>query len=308
MAGIPSRRVQGTGILPELPQAVQPPKPGLHPLAELIHETGHQPAGHAATQDTASTPAPGHAAPAMPFLDADSGRPEVNGPTLAEIKAGQILAPGQRSQAVLELRKLLNSAGCAVDIKGPDLERMDDKVVAALSKFQIGHHLATSQSPHKGLFGPTTLASLQKEAAAGTYDKEIGKRIATAAVKAKLNDNSSGHQCYAYVSDYIEHSLKTNFLTGMHAYMAADQLAKSHFFKETKATGAQLKDLPDGAIIVYPAQGGHSSGHIEVVASHPKTGAKVAISDFTRPLTPSPWGNVSDAKVKYRVFLPVGGH
>ena len=289
--------------IPSLPTLKTAPLPELRkPEGPAQTEPTPAPGGDAVPVDLRLPGLPfGPAAPTLEFLQ--DTLPQ--GPGLAEIKNGEILAPGQRGPAVPALRALLTEAGYAVPLKGENMDLMDELVVAALSRFQLTEKLVAPDSPHKGLLGPTTLARLQKEAAEDDYDPEAGKRIAKAALKAKLNDHSSGRQCYAYAANYIEHGVKSNFLTGLHAYMAADQLAKSPYFKEEKVSPANLKDLPDGAVIVYAAQGGHRSGHIDVVATHPKSSARLAISDFTRPLEPSPWGNVSAAKVKYRVFLPV---
>lgn len=104
--------------------------------------------------------------------------------------------------------------------------------------------------------------------------------------------NASGGTgwCYQYVAQAI-HGMYPAFLSGEHAYMAANQLAQSPNFTEVSAS--RLSALPAGAVVVW-SQGSSPSGHISIA-----DGNGQEISDHVAPQMLSHYGGGNA-----RVFLP----
>lgn len=121
------------------------------------------------------------------------------------------------------------------------------------------------------------------------YDPGLGLRLASQA----SNGASGGTGlCYQYVASAIHAELPA-FLTGMHAYMAADQLATSPAFRELAVAADSLPALPAGAVVVW-SRGSSESGHISIA-----DGRGYEISDHVAPQMTSHYGGGS-----YRVFVP----
>jgi len=99
--------------------------------------------------------------------------------------------------------------------------------------------------------------------------------------------------CYQYVAQAI-HSQYTPFLSGMHAYLAAEQLASNPLFKEVQVAPALLPALPAGAVVVW-GQGSSESGHISIA-----DGRGQEISDHIAPQMTAHYGGA-----QARVFVPV---
>ena len=93
----------------------------------------------------------------------------------------------------------------------------------------------------------------------GSYDAALGGRIADAAYAEASRRGTVGH-CYNAAADAIE-SVVGAFLYGMHAYMAADQLAAHSRFAEVSVS--DLRSLPAGAVVVW-SRGSSESGHISI--------------------------------------------
>jgi hypothetical protein len=93
----------------------------------------------------------------------------------------------------------------------------------------------------------------------GSYDAALGGRIADAAYAEASRRGTTGY-CYNAAADAIE-SVVGAFLYGMHAYMAADQLAGHARFAEVSVS--DLRSLPAGAVVVW-SRGSSESGHISI--------------------------------------------
>lgn len=124
----------------------------------------------------------------------------------------------------------------------------------------------------------------------GAYNQQLGQQLADYAVS---HASGGTGQCYAYVAKSI-HAHITPFLWGMHAYMAADQLAASSAFREISLSADQLASLPAGAVVVWD-KGSSESGHISIA-----DGQGREVSDHVEVQLTAHYGGGS-----YRVFLPV---
>lgn len=121
-------------------------------------------------------------------------------------------------------------------------------------------------------------------------DAPLGQDLAQFA----LSQNSGGTgYCYQYVAQAI-HAHLPAFLTGNHAYLAADQLALSPHFKELGIAPEQLPFLPAGAVVVW-GQGSSVSGHISIA-----DGRGNEVSDHIEPQMRAHYGGGLP-----RVFVPV---
>ena len=72
----------------------------------------------------------------------------------------------------------------------------------------------------------------------------------------------AGGKCYYYVANAVDRVIG-RFLTGMHAYMAASQLAQRKDLLRRFLPSGNLRSLPAGAIVVW-GKGTSVSGHISI--------------------------------------------
>lgn len=121
-------------------------------------------------------------------------------------------------------------------------------------------------------------------------DTQLGQNLAHYAISQ--NTGGTGY-CYQYVAQAI-HAHLPGFLSGNHAYLAADQLANSPHFKEVAISPEQLTLLPAGAVVVW-SQGSSESGHISIA-----DGRGNEVSDHIGPQMRSHYGGGVA-----RVFVPV---
>jgi len=123
------------------------------------------------------------------------------------------------------------------------------------------------------------------------YDPVLGKALAAASMRETRGRTRSESDCYKYVANAVD-AVIGRFLTGMHAYMAASQLAaRPHLFTETSA--GNLTGLPAGAIVVW-GKGTTKSGHISIAQ-----GNGMETSDFIGRQMTYHYGGAGA-----RVFLP----
>ena len=111
-------------------------------------------------------------------------------------------------------------------------------------------------SPSKPQPDSKPIPSKEKE-----FNVSIGVELAQASRRENGGSRYSKSDCYEYVANAVDRVMGS-FLTGMHAYMAASQLAaRKDMFKEIPPTG--LSALPAGAIVVW-GKGTSKSGHISI--------------------------------------------
>ena len=123
------------------------------------------------------------------------------------------------------------------------------------------------------------------------YNAALGKALAAASMRETGGKRRSTSECYKYVANAVDRVIG-RFLYGMHAYMAASQLAsRKDLFVEVSA--GNLTSLPAGAIVVW-GKGNTKSGHISIAQ-----GNGMETSDFIGPQMTSHYGGASA-----RVFLP----
>jgi len=173
-------------------------------------------------------------------------------PTLAAIRQGKIMDLGQSGSSVKEIQKMLGKAGFGVSQSGTFGPTTQSQVKAFQKCWKISE---------TGQVGPTTLKILEQ---AQDGSSPLAKAMAQSA-RAIANARGTTGQCYNAVAEAIEANLP-NFLWGMHAYMAADQLAAHPRFREIPAP-ADMNKLPVGAVVVW-GQGRSESGHISVHLGH----------------------------------------
>ena len=183
------------------------------------------------------------AAPLQAFVD-----DAVESPSLAAIRQGKIMDLGQSGASVKEIQKMLSKAGFGVAQSGSFGPTTQGQVKAFQKCWKISE---------TGQVGPTTLKILEQ---AQDGSSPLAKAMAQSA-RSIANARGTTGQCYNAVAEAIENNLP-NFLWGMHAYMAADQLAAHPRFREIPAP-ADMNKLPIGAVVVW-GQGQSESGHISV--------------------------------------------
>ena len=147
----------------------------------------------------------------------------------------------------------------------------------------------TSQSTNKATENKAT--ENKKANTPNGYDPILGKELARASMAESGGYTRAGGKCYYYVANAVDRVIG-RFLSGMHAYMAASQLAqRKDLFTEISA--GNLRSLPAGAIVVW-GKGSSASGHISIAQ-----GNGMETSDFIGNQMTSHYGGAPA-----RVFLP----
>lgn len=217
-------------------------------------------------------------------------RIELREATLEGVRAGLVLGLGAEGPVVKTLQNLLTQAGYPVQVNG----RLGPTTESLLRRFQRDQGIQPT-----GQLGPTTLKALENP----LRETAFGRRLATAGRQAahQLGGYRSLGKCYTGVARALErHGVS---VTGLSAYMAANQLAKHPRFREVSLPAASLSKLPAGAIVVWerspsPALrhrgGGWTHGHISIA-----DGKGREMSDYIDKQRTSYY--VSN---RYRVFLP----
>lgn len=123
----------------------------------------------------------------------------------------------------------------------------------------------------------------------------LGPRLAQSTLEAAAgNDNLGRQRCYRFVKEGL--AAEGVNLTGVPAYVAANQLARNPRFEEVRVSRDQLDELPAGAVVVWNrnTKANHPYGHISVALGDGRE-----VSDRIRP-------QVTNYRSQYRVFLPEG--
>lgn len=207
-------------------------------------------------------------------------------PRLKAVESGQILEIGQRGPAIKKVRHMLRKLGYTV----ASGEHFDNDLAQQIGLFQIRRGLARASQNQLGKIGPSTLQVLNQQVVLADYDPALGQALAQSAKRALSGGQGN---CYAYVAHAI-HKNTAHFLSGDHAYMAAEQLAANTHFHELDLAQSSLEHLPTGAIVVWE-KGKSRSGHISIA-----DGQGNELSDHQRKQMLSHYGG-GDA----RVFLPM---
>ena len=120
-----------------------------------------------------------------------------------------------------------------------------------------------------------------------------GERILQATLEAahSYREKKSERFCYRYVKQGLFSALGVS-LSGVSAYQAADQLARSAYFQETDVKRSELKALPAGSVVVWNRGKRHPHGHISVA-----DGQGREVSDRVR-------SQLSAYGTTVRVFIP----
>lgn len=223
-----------------------------------------------------------------PSFDAilQQAQQELIAPSRQQIAQGATLKAGQSGPAVAEIRQLLRQ----LDYPVPAGDYFDRDLAHQIGRFQRERHLATPHSPHWGQVGPSTLQALEAEVKKADYHSDLGQQLVDF---ARRHTSGTRWRCYRFVARAI-HANTEPFLQGMHAYMAADQLARSKYFKEVQVPASDLPSLPAGAVVVW-GKGRSRSGHISIA-----DGKGNEISDHIAPQMQAHYGGAS-----HRTFIPV---
>jgi hypothetical protein len=137
---------------------------------------------------------------------------------------------------------------------------------------------------------PAPAAALRSPAATGAFARRLGD----AAESVARRMGSTGW-CYTGVADAL--ALQGVTVTGMSAYMAADQLARMPArFQEVSVAPSALRDLPRGAVVVWGKTGASPDGHISVALGDGREASDHIQSQITALRGAS----------NYRVFIPRG--
>jgi hypothetical protein len=157
------------------------------------------------------------------------------------------------------------------------------------------HKLETLEKRARELNDERSLQGIQKIMdGVPLGNSDTGSNIARIARK---HARGHGGRCYEYVKDDLE---KTGiYLTGRHAYMAADQLADSDKVRELKDYPREnLHDLPAGAIIVWDkCKKGHG------YKKHPSGHTSISLGDG-REASDKIRKQMTGYGPRFRVFVP----
>lgn len=192
--------------------------------------------------------------------------------SFSEIRKGEVLSKGDKSNAVKELQKKLNSLGFKVNSTGYYGEITEQRVKQFQKKYGI---------QQTGNFGPTTLKKLDELTSSQEITQTsssvkiglgkatpMGTKLATAAKKEATRRGTVGW-CYAGVATAVT-KVFGGFLYGESAYMAANILARNSKFKEVKVTASDLKKLAPGSIVVWGKTKASPHGHISIALGNGK--------------------------------------
>lgn len=208
-------------------------------------------------------------------------------PGVNEILAGETLLPGQSGPAVEVIRSLMLELDYQVAPAGAVFDR---DLSWKIGQFQLDNHVGNPDADHWGQVDAETLKALQEQSAKGRFNRALGQRIAEYA-RSRISGGTG--YCYHYVARALE-AYMGHFLSGLRAYMAADQLASSGRFKEISLPSEKLPQLPAGAVVVWD-KGTSASGHISIA-----DGKGYEISDHVQPQMTHHYGGGA-----FRVFLPI---
>jgi peptidoglycan hydrolase-like protein with peptidoglycan-binding domain len=218
--------------------------------------------------------ATGNAQNSFDFVETSS-----EAPTLENIRSGQIMDADQSGESVKQIQAMLTKAGFKVEPTGVFDANTEKQVIA----FQKSWGISTT-----GKMGPTTLKALDT---AQLGSSPLARAIANTA-RSMAEARGTVGQCYNAVANAIESHIKP-FLSGGHAYMAANQFANHPRFREIPVP-ANMNQLPVGAVVVW-GQGNSESGHISV-----HLGQGQEASDHVATQMQNHYGGA-----KPRIFLPV---
>ena len=204
-------------------------------------------------------------------------------PSFEQIKNGAVMKKGQQGEGVKKLQQRLTALGFPVQNTG----LFGNTTESVLKKFQKAYGITPT-----GQLGPTTLNMLER-IEKDPYNASLGKKIAKTGQQIASARNTIG-QCYNAVAIALESNFGT-FLTGLSAYMAADQLAKYPKFKEIKVSPDELPKLRAGSVVVWAKSVYHPHGHISIALGNGQEA-----SDHIEPQIT----NLSGSSA-FRVFIPV---
>ncbi|MCW5871098.1 MAG: peptidoglycan-binding protein [Candidatus Eremiobacteraeota bacterium] len=243
----------------------------------------------------------------------DARGPQAKNPVNFESWSGGLLKSGASGGQVATMQKALNEKlGGNIAVDG----KFGKETQAALEKFQRSQKLDAD-----GKAGDKTREALMGQAGApkqaqrvtpngeaqkadpaakvagpakvdGQPKSGFGEKLARDAKRiAESGVAGSGHNCKRGVRMAFEKNGMS--LSGVSAYMAADQLAKNKNFTEAKGLSRQdLKDLPPGATVVWNRGKGHPHGHISIAQGNGREA-----SDVMR-------NQIVNYPSSYRVFMP----
>lgn len=226
------------------------------------------------------------------FLDQMSGMAANGGPTKASIltarmrsyvnpATGRLDAPGfgnNPARLRADQQRRMNAIESALKAQGMD--------TGAVSKAP-GQTTATPNTNH-----PKTPATATMTSPDSMKPARLGRSLAADAAREAGRRGTVGN-CYNAVADSVDRTVG-RFLTGRHAYMAADQLAKHAKFQEVKVSPTDLKKLPAGSIVVWGKTNASPHGHISVALGD----GREASDHIQKQITSLRGAN------NFRVFLP----
>lgn len=222
----------------------------------------------------------------LAFVDVPETAAVPTAPDFKAIAQGAVMKQGQQGPAVEELKHLLKALGYSVGMNA----QFGAETAARVADFQADMCLAQKDSPYSGKVGPQTLAKMQALKQALSSGSETGRQLAKYAAAHKPGTTGA---CYEYVANAIDAKVG-RFLSGLHAYMAADQLAQHPRFQEVKLPASKLSSLPAGAVVVW-GKGSSKSGHISIA-----NGKGQEISDHQTTQMTYHYGGAA-----HRVFMPL---
>lgn len=99
------------------------------------------------------------------------------------------------------------------------------------------------------------------------YNPEAGNKLSAIAYQNAREMNQVG-RCYAGVKSSLKKAgYDTSALKGGSAYMGAEELKKVKGLQEVNISRDDIKNLPDGSVVIYQPSPGHVHGHSFIVAN-----------------------------------------
>ena len=148
-----------------------------------------------------------------------------------------------------------------------------------ISQYSVFDYNTKSKSDNIDTFTKTKNINIKTDKLSlDDYNATKGKRLASVALK-----NSTGWTgfCARYVKQDIQEA-GLGFYRYCHAYQMTSILRQNPNFKEISPDNVNLKDLPEGCVLVYgKGVQGYSKnyGHTEITVKDKKTGESKGVSD-----------------------------
>lgn len=243
----------------------------------------------------------GHALTAVPLFGFED---DLQHPSIDDVKQGKIVIGAdpkltQTGPAVTKAQERLKAMGYPVEVTG----KFDQQTQRFLKKFQMGTGCCGKGRDGLGQLGSVTWKRLNQMANTQAMRSKLVSVAQTNTAKhydrswiyqgTKESTQSLG-SCYTYVPRAADAINRGSSMQGQDAFEAIEELKRDSRYQKIQVPHGHLKDLPEGAIVVWE-QGTSKSGHISIA-----DGKGNEISDFIQTQWEEHYGGGLP-----HVFLPI---